>query len=76
MQENEEWNMIHETKGHESDVPVKTPSDDQSHAYTFDEDGKTVEDLWSSMSYPELRQVCSLFYLPFKRFARVPKTAN
>lgn len=57
VQEEEEWNLIEETGTHEAAVPVKTPTDNQSHAYTLDADGATVENIWESMSYAELRQV-------------------
>ena len=58
MQDEEEWNMIEETQHHEAAVPVKTPTDNESHAYSLDEDGANVENIWDSMSYAELRQVC------------------
>jgi hypothetical protein len=59
VQDEEEWNLIEETKGREADFPVKTGTDHQSHAYTVDDDGITVENVWESMSYEELRHVCS-----------------
>jgi hypothetical protein len=59
MQNEEEWNMMEETAAGEVDFPVKTATDNQSHAYTLDDDGSTVETVWESMSYDELRIVCS-----------------
>lgn len=62
MQEDDEWNLIEEMKGHQASIPSGTGTDNESHAYTVDADGITVENVWEDMSYPELRHVCSLVY--------------
>lgn len=55
--------MIGENKFGEAEEPVKLGQAIDSHAYTVDADGVTVEHVWENMSYADLRQV--RFLSPF-----------